>query len=226
MKVELTIPDNLNEISLGQYQEFVKAQEENTDAFFISQKLVSIFCQIPMSNVMHIPVTEVEYIVDKIGNMFLKQHSFVNQFELGGKKFGFIPNMEDISLGEYIDLEANIGDLSNYHKAMAVMYRPITESAKDTYLIEQYEGTANYSEVMKFAPVSIALGAQVFFWTLKKDLIRALIVYLEKAEKGLTSSAKPHNLVKDGGGINLSISSLKEMYLDLEMSPVQVSLNV
>jgi hypothetical protein len=226
MKVELTIPDNLNEISLGQYQEFVKAQEENTDAFFISQKLVSIFCQIPMSNVMHIPVTEVEYIVDKIGNMFLKQHSFVNQFELGGKKFGFIPNMEDISLGEYIDLEANIGDLSNYHKAMAVMYRPITESVKDTYLIEQYEGTANYSEVMKFAPVSIALGAQVFFWTLKKDLIKALIVYLEKAEKGLTSSAKQRNLVKDGDGINLSISSLKEMYLDLEMSPVQVSLNV
>ena len=226
MKVELTIPDSLNEITLGQYQEFVKAQEENTDAFFISQKLVSIFCQIPMSNVMHIPITEVEYIVDKIGNMFLKQHSFVNQFELGGKKFGFIPNMEDISLGEYIDLEANIGDLSNYHKAMAVMYRPITESAKDTYLIEQYEGTANYSEVMKFAPVSIALGAQVFFWTLKKDLIKALIVYLEKAEKDLTSSAKQHNLGKDGVGINLSISSLKEMYLDLEMSPVQVSLNV
>lgn len=226
MKVELTIPDNLNEITLGQYQEFVKAQEENTDAFFISQKLVSIFCQIPMSNVMHIPITDVEYIVDKIGNMFLKQHSFVNQFELGGKKFGFIPNMEDISLGEYIDLEANIGDLSNYHKAMAVMYRPITESVKDTYLIEQYEGTANYSEVMKFAPVSIALGAQVFFWTLKKDLIRALIVYLEKAEKDLTSSVKHRNLEKDGAGINLSISSLKEMYLSLETSPVQVSLNV
>jgi len=226
MKIELTIPSSMDEITLGQYQEFIKSQENNTDELFISQKLVSIFCQIPLSQVLSIPLKEIEYIVEKMGKLFEQKHEFKNTFKLGDKTFGFIPSLEDISLGEFIDLESNIGDLNNYHKAMAVMYRPIVENVKDTYLIEQYEGTANYSEVMKFAPVSIVLGAQVFFWTLKKDLIKALIVYLEKAEKDLTSSAKQRNLEKNGVGINLSISSLKEMYLDLEMLPVQAYLNV
>ncbi len=49
MKIELTIPSSMDEITLGQYQEFIKSQENNTDELFISQKLVSIFCQIPLS---------------------------------------------------------------------------------------------------------------------------------------------------------------------------------
>lgn len=226
MKVELTIPDSLEEISLEQYQEFVKAQEENTDQLFISQKLVSIFCRIPMSNVLLIPLTEVEYIVEKMGNLFNKEHKFQRTFTLAGQKFGFIPNLEEISLGEFVDLDANISNLSNYHKALAVMYRPIKKSSKDLYEIEDYNGTITYSEVMKLAPVSIALGAQVFFWNLETESLRALIVYLEKEGKEVMNLAKQDNSVESGDGINTSISSLKEMYYDLMQSQNNRFLNV
>jgi hypothetical protein len=226
MKIELTIPSSMDEITLGQYQEFIKSQENNTDELFISQKLVSIFCQIPLSQVLAIPVKEIEYIVEKMGKLFEQKHEFKNTFKLGDKTFGFIPSLEDISLGEFIDIDTNISDLSNFHKAMAVMYRPITKSVSNMYEIENYVTSANYSEVMKLAPVSIALGAQVFFWTLEKESLRALIVYLEEAQKEVTNLAKQDNSVENGVGINTSISSLREMYLDLEMSPEKRYLNV
>jgi hypothetical protein len=226
MKIELTIPNSLDEITLGQYQEFIKSQENNADELFISQKLVSIFCKIPLNQVLLIPIKEIEYIVTKMGSLFEQKHEFKNTFKLGSKTFGFIPSLDEISLGEFVDLDSNISDLSNFHKAMAVMYRPITKSVSNMYEIEDYESSATYADVMKLAPVSIALGAQVFFWTLEKESLRALIVYLEEAGKEMMSSVKQDNLVKNGVGINISISSLKEMYYDLEMLPDKAYLSV
>lgn len=226
MKIELTIPSSLDEITLGQYQEFIKSQENNTDELFISQKLVSIFCQIPLNQVLNIPIKEIEYIVEKIGKLFEQKHEFKTTFKLGSKEFGFIPSLDNISLGEFVDLDSNINDLNNFHKAMAVMYRPVTKSVSNMYEIEDYVSSATYAEVMKLAPVSIALGAQVFFWTLESESLRALIVYLEQAEKEVTSLAKLDSLGESGDGINTSISSLREMYLDLEMSQRNHSLNV
>jgi hypothetical protein len=158
--------------------------------------------------------------------LFEQKHEFKNTFKLGDKTFGFIPSLEDISLGEFIDIDTNISDLSNFHKAMAVMYRPITKSVSNMYEIENYVTSANYSEVMKLAPVSIALGAQVFFWTLEKESLRALIVYLEEAQKEVTNLVKQDSSAENGVGINTSISSLREMYLDLEMSQEKRYLNV
>lgn len=226
MKIQITIPSSLDEITLGQYQEFIKSQKDNSDELFMSQKLVSIFCQIPLNQVLLIPVKEIEYIVEKIGVLFDKEQKHVTNFKLGNKEFGFIPSLDNISLGEFVDLDANIGDLSNFHKAMAVMYRPITKSVSNMYEIEQYESAANYSEVMKFAPVSIALGAQVFFWTLETESLKALILYLEETGQETMNLAKQHNSESDGVGISTSIFSLKEMYYDLMMSQKNHSLNV
>lgn len=38
---------------------------------------------------------------------------------------GFLPKLDEITLGEFIDVESNIGDWQNIHKAMAVLYRPV-----------------------------------------------------------------------------------------------------
>lgn len=226
MKVELTIPNTLDEITLGQYQEFINAQKTNTDEIFISQKLISIFCQIPLNQVLLIPINVIDEVVVKIGSLFEKEQEFKHTFELGGKKFGFIPSLDEISLGEFVDLDANISDLNNFHKAMAVMYRPITKSVSNMYEIEDYVSSATYADVMKFAPVSVALGAQVFFWTLENESLRALIHYLEIQQEEVMSSVKLDSLVESGAGINTSISSLREMYFDLMQSPKNHSLNV
>ena len=52
---------------------------------------------------------------------------------------GFIPKLDDISLGEYIDIETNISDWQKMHKAMAVLYRPVNFKLGNKYGIAPYE---------------------------------------------------------------------------------------
>ena len=79
--------------------------------------------------------------------------------------------------GEHIDLTNNLG--KDILASMAVMYRPITRKFKDVYDIEKYNGTNN-KEIFKNTPISVYLGAQVFFWNLTNDLLKLIPQYLEK----------------------------------------------
>lgn len=217
MKIEINLPSDLSEISLMQYQEFLKATENNTDEEFLSQKIVSLFCNIPMQNVQFMKFTDVADIVGHMVNMFnTDKHKFVNRFTLGKTEFGFIPNLETISTGEYIDLENNLKDNKDLHKAMAVMFRPIVKTRKDFYDIEPYQGSNTYAEVMKSAPLNVVLGAKVFFWNLETELLKHSLVYLSKQMESKTMiSALKHNSQVSGVGISQSINLLQETLEDL-----------
>ena len=51
--------------------------------------------------------------------------------KIEGKEYGFHPELDDLLLGEYIDLDNFIGDWDNMEKAMNVLYRPIIVRLKD-----------------------------------------------------------------------------------------------
>jgi hypothetical protein len=216
MKAKIIVPSTLDEITLKQYQEFIKAQEDSNDEEFIAMKMVSVFCNIEMKEVSNISYSSIIDVVEHLNNLFAKKHEFVKRFTLGGVEFGFIPDLENISFGEYIDLESNLTSFDTMHKAMAVMYRPVVKEQKNNYDIEQYVSSTNYAEVMEFAPVSIALAAQVFFWTLGSELLQATLGYLEKTmnKKQKEILAKQLNLESGGDGIAAYMHSLKEMLHD------------
>jgi len=217
MKIEINLPSDLSEISLMQYQEFLKATENNTDEEFLSQKIVSLFCNIPMQNVQFMKFTDVADIVTHMVNLFnTDKHKFINRFTIGKTEFGFIPNLENISSGEYIDLENNLKENKDLHKAMAVMFRPIVKNKKDYYEIEPYQGSNTYAEVMKSAPLDVVLGAKVFFWSLESELLTHSLTYLSKQMESKTMiSALRHNSAVNGDGISQSINLLKETLDDL-----------
>lgn len=218
-KVELLIPNTLHEITLEQYQRFIEAKVNNVDEEVLKIKAISIFCNVPEAFVYMMKQTDVVDISKRLYDLFESQKTFFNQFELNNVKFGFIPNLEEITHGEYIDLDTNIVDWTTYHKAMAVMFRPITEQKKDNYLIEKYEGTANYSDVMKYAPMSVVFGAMLFFYHLGNELLMSSVNYLEKELKKMSkeklNTMRSNSLINDGDGINIYINSLKEMLQSL-----------
>ena len=221
MKLELVIPSSTDEIPLKHYQAFMKVSEGSNDDEFIAQKMIELFCGIELKSVVNIKMTDVAKLVDHFTQMFSQKPEFKPRFKIKDVEFGFIPDLENISFGEYIDLDNNLGDIQKLHKAMAVMYRPITKRMKDKYDIEEYKGTINYSEVMQYAPLSVALGAMVFFYRLKDELLTATLSYLEKELKEMTttSSRKKRNSASNGDGISRSTQLLKETLQDLSKLP-------
>jgi hypothetical protein len=216
MKLEISIPTELKEIKLSQYQAFLKIAKDNDDNEFLNQKMVQTFCNIDLKDVAEIKFKDVLEITASLGNMFnVQSHKFINRFKLGGVEFGFIPDLEEMTFGEYTDLDSYIGDWENMHKAMAVLYRPITNKGiNNTYEIEKYNGSITYSDVMKHAPLDVVFGANVFFYNLGNDLLKSTMTYLEN-NKEMQIILQQHNLVNDGVGIHQSMLLLKETLQDL-----------
>jgi hypothetical protein len=216
MKLEISIPTELKEIKLAQYQAFLKIAKDNEDEEFLNQKMVQTFCNIDLIDVAEIRFKDVLEITASLGKMFnVQSHRFINRFKLGGVEFGFIPDLEDMSFGEYTDLDTYIGDWDNIHKAMAVLYRPITKKGlNNTYEIEKYNGSITYSDVMKHAPLDVVFGANVFFYNLGNELLKSTLIYLEN-NKAMHTILQQHNSDNDGVGIHQSMLLLKETLQDL-----------
>jgi hypothetical protein len=214
MKINITIPETLNEITLYQYQRFEKLISNNEPSDFVNQKTIEIFCNIELKDVARIRIAEVSEILTHINNLLQQKPKLINTFKLGIYEFGFIPKLEDITSGEYIDLESYLSDTQTLHKAMAVLYRPIKNKTKSLYTIEEYnKDSQDMAEVLKYMPLDVALGSMLFFWTLLNDCVNGLADFIQ-SEVEQSEQAK-NILEKNGVGINHSMQQLREMYSNL-----------
>jgi hypothetical protein len=212
MKVDINIPDSLNEITLLQYQKFDKLINDNEASHFVNQKTIEIFCNIELKDVARIRIADIDDLLLHLNNLLQQKPKLTKTFKLGVYEFGFIPKLEDMTSGEFIDLENYLSSTETFNQAMAVLYRPIKSKVKDLYIIEEYESSYKYAEVLKYMPLDIALGAMVFFWTLQKDCVNALTDYIQN-EVEQSEQAK-QVLAKSGVGINQFTQQLKGIYSD------------
>jgi hypothetical protein len=216
MKVEINVPDSLNEVTLEQYQRFEKLNtEDNQGSTFLLQKMVEIFCNLDLKDVAEIKYKSVQEIVVHLNKIFDTKHTLIPTFNLRGVEYGFIPVLDDMTLGEYVDLDENLGDWQSMHKAMSVLYRPITFKKGHKYTIEKYKGM---NDIMKDAPLDVVFAAMVFFWNLNSELIQTILNYLQKEVNNLTTQQR-ERLEASGVGINQSMELLKEMLPSLIKLP-------
>jgi hypothetical protein len=223
MKVKITIPTSLSEIKLSQYQKFVKIADENEEGKFLNQKLVQIFCNVDLNIVAKMKQKDLSFAVTTITELFNKIPELVTKFTLNGTEFGFIPNLNDMSSGEYMDLDGYIVDWEDSHKSMAVLYRPIKQRLGSKYLIEDYEGSDKFANEMLDAPMDVVLSSKVFFWTLGRELLKSTMDFLEESKP--MSSVNKHNLEKDGVGILQSMPYHRAMLEDLMKLPAYPLIN-
>lgn len=230
MEVQIKVPSTLNEIPLKHYQDFLSVQKNSSDEEFVAQKMVEIFCGIRLIEVAKIKLTSLNELIAHFTKLFEQTPKFTPTFKIGDIEFGFIPELEEITFGEYVDLDSHLQSWDNFHKAMAVLYRPIKTRKGEKYDIKDYDPNADMQELMRFAPLDVCISASLFFWTLESELLQATLNYLEKQmkkDKSLSQTlAKQLNLAKDGDGISRFMQSLKETSLSLTKSPNQDLLGV
>jgi hypothetical protein len=134
---------------------------------------------------------------------------------MNGVEYGFIPDLDDMSLGEYIDLDNNASKWEQMHLAMNVLYRPIKTSKIGKYNIEDYD--VNNPEVMKDMPLGAAIGSLFFFYNLGIELSRHTILYSNNQAE-MVAIQKQLNSEANGDGINQFMHSLTDVLNDLKIS--------
>ena len=176
--------------------------------------MIEIFCGIRLADVAKIKLTSLNEMVAHFAQLFSAKPEFQHTFKIGEVEFGFIPNLEEITFGEYVDLENHLQSWDSYNKAMAVMYRPIKTRIKDKYELHEYIPSKDHQDLMQFAPLDVCIAASVFFYNLGNELLTATLNYLEKQmkkDKNLSATlVKQLNLPNDGDGISLYMDSLRE----------------
>ena len=217
----ITIPEDLSEITLGQYQHYIKVCE-GLEGDALSQRTVNVLCDIKLHDVMMLRLTDIREIEQHLHALFKMDQELQTTFKIKAQEFGFITDLEAISFGEYVDLDKYMNDWETMHKAMAVLYRPTTKRIDDKYNIIEYEGTEDYADLMRFMPLDVALGAMVFFYRLGNELLKTTRSYLLQQTEELMkeqTSANKHNSIDSGDGTTVSTPSLVETLEHLTMLP-------
>jgi len=216
MKVELTVPSDLSEISLKQYQKFLKLQDSNEDSYFLQCKMIEIFCNLDAKSVRMLKVGDANKVVEVLNNMFEKQPELIRTFKIDGVEYGIIPNLDDISLGEYIDLDTYIGDWQNMQIAMNVLYRPISKKISNKYTIVEYDVDAK--EKLEHIPMDIVLGSIFFLYNLGIELSMVMVDYLEQPQ--MDNLMQQQTFQENMDGIKASsLASLKTILEELKILP-------
>ncbi len=214
MDLKINVPTDLSEITLKRYQAYIDMQEKSNDEEFVAQKMIEIFCDIQLKDIVKIKLTSLQELVVHFIKLFDTKPKFKPTFKIGDIEFGFIPELEEITFAEYVDLESTLNSWQSFHKAMAKLYRPITKKQGNKYQIAEYDPKPEMEELMKNAPLDVCIAASLFFWNLGNELMPAILNYLEKEIKKnpetLTILAKQLNLQSNGDGIKAYMHSLKE----------------
>jgi len=221
---DFNIPETLRDIKVSQWQQYIDILDKNKDAEltdFLEKKLLGVFCGIELKDVDSLGLSVFEDTIQHLNNVLRSKPELVKTFKMTGTdgvtvEFGLIPNFDKMSYGEFVDLEKYLFVDKDFHRAMAIMYRPVKFKSKGSYLIHDYKGTEYLAEVMKNTPLDVALGARVFFYRLATKLSNFTMAYTLKELQQKQEGQTDKHSVKSGETIKQYLLSLEKMSEELE----------
>ena len=232
LDLEVRVPTSLYHIPLDDYQRYMKVvegvdtkSEEAND--FLNLKALEIFCGLQLKESYKLPMAAFNAVLEQLAKCLSEDTPLVKRFTMRGTdgaqiEFGFNPKLKDMTFGEYVDLDTYLTDWKNAHKAMAVLYRPVIGSKGDMYRIEDYEGSDKYSDLLRYMPTSIVLGAMVFFYRLGMKLAKRSIASLMETMP-LTELSKAEKQSLQNGGIGISQYTLLLEVMSQNLTKLQTS---
>ncbi len=231
-ELKLQSPKSLSDITLQQYQKYVKIFNSwnKEDEEFIKIKMLQVFAGLKVEDTNKVPLDTFNSVIADIIDVLQDETPLVRKFTMNGfnkegeateVEFGFIYDLDKMTYGEFVDLQKYINNIQDLHKTMAVLYRPINHSKKEFYRIDDYEGSSKYSNVMKDAPLNVALGAMVFFYRLMIELKTHTALYShQKMMKEVKTPQDKLTLEENGDSFNQYILLQKETLRCMKRYPI------
>jgi len=175
-----------------------------------AEQVIAAVSDIPKQLVKELELSDVAFIMSKVSELQAAGDGSLKRIiEVEGKEYGFHPDLDSITLGEYADIETFIksGVEKNLPELMAVLYRPVSMKGKNgVYTIEAYDGNISIrAEEMKKMSGEQVQSALVFFWHLGSELLKILQSFLMERLKEMNQLLRQNLSQKSGRGSEFSI---------------------
>ena len=194
-KVRIEIPTTWNDISIEMYKKFEKLKKRRgkLEEQEFNVQVICIICNIKRGVLERMDVRDINRVAKELEFLMATQPDTENlqkRVEWNGKKYGFIPNLSEITMGEYIDIEEYCKEAhKNIHKIMSILYRPIVKDTGRRYSIESYNPNEDLEKDFLDFPILPSMSALSFFFHLGKRLPIASVRYLRKERERLRARA-------------------------------------
>ena len=169
-----------------------------------AEETIAALSDIPKQLIRELSIKDVAVIMSRIAELQQKQNSSLKRIiKINGVEYGFHPDLDSITLGEYADIETFIknGIETQLPELMAILYRPIIEKKNDIYTIAAYDGDIRMrTEEMKQMSAEQVQSALVFFYHLGKELSLILPSYLMEQLKEMNQQLPQNPSQKSGDG--------------------------
>lgn len=198
--MKITLPESIQDITLHQFQLYNELLERtDLDEYNFNKRKIQIFTGLERKRIDLISVSDYNDIVNQIDLALNQTVEFKPTFFIKDVEFGFIPNLDKMTQGEFIDVSNYGTDVNELHKLMAVLFRPIkNKDSFGNYEIINYKGTKQYSDIMKHMPLSIVNGSLVFFSSLANELVSYTVKYMQVEQ---VRENQLRTTLKNGGGM-------------------------
>ena len=203
--------DSWADVTLEKWLEIIKIETGSKTKE--AEETIAALSDMPKKLIKELALRDVAIIMGKIAEMQANEDSSLKRIiEIEGIEYGFMPNLDEITLGEYADLETFIKNGSEKHmpEMMAVLYRKVTEKTDSgVYTIEKYGGDLTIrAEQMKKMSAEQVQSALRFFFVLGTKLLKTLPSYLIQVLTEMKTQLHQNHSEKDGDGSGSSIGSV------------------
>lgn len=200
MKIRVNIAANAKAVTLGQYIDYCNAVDAAERVRVITGK--------SMDSIKLLQASVIDEIIMKFeAAIQLCTDGFERKVRVGAIELGFIPDLTEMTFGEYVDLDSACTglykdgklDADAALKMMSILYRPVTAKWAGRYDIEKYDSTkvGRYIDSVKLLTLDHVLNVLVFFSSLEQELYGSSLDYLAKEiTEIVTEAARTNTLQK------------------------------
>jgi hypothetical protein len=183
MKIKVSIPANAAGVTLGKYIDYQNAVDNTERVHVITGKSTESI-RLLQSQVVDEIIMRYEAAIQ------LSTNNFARKIRIGAIELGFIPNLTEMTFGEYVDLDSACTDLYKDGKIdgvaalkmMRILYRPVKAKFGEHYDIEPYDTKSihKYADAVKMLTLDNVLNCLLFFSNLESELYNSSLDYLAK----------------------------------------------
>ena len=179
------IVDSWEDVTLEKFMQLT--MEEDVSKTKEVEQTIALLSDLPQKLIKELSLRDVINIFEKLAELQVQENEMLTTtLTIDGVEYGMHPDLSEITLGEYADIETYVkmGLQKHLPEIMAILFRPIVEKEGDVYTIEAYNGDIKIrAEKMKQMNAEQVQKVLVFFWTFVRLLLVILPLSLIKSNQ-------------------------------------------